>query len=37
LAWHRDVSVDRSVIWRSKVNQTYRLAVRCIENTQEPA
>jgi len=32
LAWHRDVAVDRSVIWRSKVNQTYRLAVRCIAN-----
>ena len=32
LAWHRDVSADRSTIWRSKVNQTYRLSVRCVAN-----
>lgn len=30
LAWHRDISKDRSVIWRSKVNKTYRLSVRCV-------
>ena len=32
LARHRDVSADRSTIWRSKVNQTYRLSVRCVAN-----
>lgn len=32
LAWHRDLSAKRSTIWRSKVNQPYRLSVRCIAN-----
>ena len=30
LAWHRDVDVRRSTIWRSKVNVTYKLPVRCV-------
>jgi uncharacterized protein (TIGR02145 family) len=30
LAWHRDISENRSTIWRSKVNQIYRLSVRCL-------
>ena len=30
LAWHRDISENRSTIWRSQVNQTYRLSVRCL-------
>ena len=30
LAWHRDVDTRRSTIWRSKVNVTYRLPVRCV-------
>ena len=32
VAWHRDLNVGRGGIWRSKVNVTYRLSVRCIEN-----
>lgn len=30
LAWHRDVDSRRSTIWRSKVNVTYQLPVRCV-------
>jgi uncharacterized protein (TIGR02145 family) len=30
LAWHRDVDMRRSTIWRSKVNVTYKLPVRCV-------
>ena len=30
LAWHRDVDVRRSGIYRSKVNVTYKLPVRCV-------
>jgi uncharacterized protein (TIGR02145 family) len=30
LAWHRDVDIRRSTIWRSKVNVTYKLPVRCV-------
>lgn len=30
LAWHRDVNVSRTGIYRSRVNVTYRLAVRCV-------
>ena len=30
LAWHRDVDTRRSTIWRSKVNVTYKLPVRCV-------
>ena len=28
--WHRDIATDRSSIWRSPVNVTYWLAVRCV-------
>lgn len=35
LAWHRDISENRSSIWRSKVNQTYRLSVRCIADSRQ--
>ncbi|MEO7655302.1 MAG: FISUMP domain-containing protein [Sphingomicrobium sp.] len=30
LAWHRDVDVRRTGIYRSKVNVTYKLPVRCV-------
>lgn len=30
-AWHRDVATDRNSIWRSPVNVTYWLSVRCVE------
>jgi uncharacterized protein (TIGR02145 family) len=30
-AWHRDVAADRHTIWRSPVNVTYWLSVRCVE------
>jgi uncharacterized protein (TIGR02145 family) len=30
LAWHRDVDTRRNTIWRSKVNVTYKLPVRCV-------
>ena len=29
-AWHRDVATDRNSIWRSAVNVTYWLSVRCV-------
>ena len=29
-AWHRDVATNRSSIWRSPVNVTYWLSVRCV-------
>jgi hypothetical protein len=29
-AWHRDVAANRNVIWRSPVNVTYWLSVRCV-------
>ena len=29
-AWHRDVAADRHSIWRSPVNVTYWLSVRCM-------
>ena len=29
-AWHRDVAADRHSIWRSPVNVTYWLSVRCV-------
>lgn len=32
-AWHRDISENRGTIWRSKVNQTYRLSVRCVTDS----
>ena len=28
--WHRDIATDRNSIWRSAVNVTYWLAVRCV-------
>jgi uncharacterized protein (TIGR02145 family) len=28
--WHRDVATDRNAIWRSPVNVTYWLSVRCV-------
>ena len=28
--WHRDVATDRNSIWRSPVNVTYWLSVRCV-------
>ena len=28
--WHRDVAADRNSIWRSPVNVTYWLSVRCV-------
>jgi uncharacterized protein (TIGR02145 family) len=34
-AWHRDVATDRNSIWRSLVNVTYWLSVRCVR-TGEP-
>lgn len=30
LAWHRDVNANRPRIYRSKVNITYKLSVRCV-------
>ena len=32
-AWHRDVATDRNSIWRSPVNVTYWLSVRCVRET----
>jgi uncharacterized protein (TIGR02145 family) len=29
-AWHRDVAANRNTIWRSPVNVTYWLSVRCV-------
>lgn len=29
-AWHRDVAANRNSIWRSPVNVTYWLSVRCV-------
>ena len=29
-AWHRDIATDRDGIWRSPVNVTYWLSVRCV-------
>jgi uncharacterized protein (TIGR02145 family) len=31
-AWHRDVATNRNTIWRSPVNVTYWLSVRCVES-----
>ena len=31
-AWHRDVAAHRNVIWRSPVNVTYWLSVRCVRD-----
>ena len=31
-AWHRDVATNRNSIWRSPVNVTYWLSVRCVKN-----
>jgi uncharacterized protein (TIGR02145 family) len=31
-AWHRDVATDRNSIWRSLVNVTYWLSVRCVRD-----
>lgn len=31
LAWHRDVNATRSRVYRSKVNVTYKLSVRCVQ------
>ena len=31
-AWHRDVAADRNSIWRSPVNVTYWLSVRCVRD-----
>jgi len=28
--WHRDIATDRNSIWRSPVNVTYWLSVRCV-------
>jgi len=28
--WHRDVAAFRNTIWRSPVNVTYWLSVRCV-------
>ncbi|MGH9440979.1 MAG: FISUMP domain-containing protein [Thermoanaerobaculia bacterium] len=30
VAWHRDVSSARSVVWRSEVEEPYALSVRCV-------
>ena len=30
-AWHRDVAANRNTIWRSPVNITYWLSVRCVK------
>ena len=30
VAWHRDVSSARSVVWRSEVDKPYALSVRCV-------
>jgi uncharacterized protein (TIGR02145 family) len=32
-AWHRDVAANRNSIWRSPVNVTYWLSVRCVRET----
>jgi uncharacterized protein (TIGR02145 family) len=32
-AWHRDVAANRNSIWRSPVNVTYWLSVRCVKGT----
>jgi uncharacterized protein (TIGR02145 family) len=29
-AWHRDIAANRNTIWRSPVNVTYWLSVRCV-------
>ena len=34
LAWHRDVDVRRSGIYRSKVNVTYKLSIRCVADAR---
>ena len=34
LAWHRDVNATRSRIYRSKVNVTYKLSVRCVADAR---
>jgi uncharacterized protein (TIGR02145 family) len=31
-AWHRDVAANRNSIWRSPVNVTYWLSVRCVSS-----
>jgi hypothetical protein len=31
-AWHRDLSTERSVIWRSPVSKPYSLSVRCVRD-----
>jgi uncharacterized protein (TIGR02145 family) len=35
LAWHRDLDVRRTGIWRSLVNVTYRLSVRCVADRSD--
>ena len=32
-AWHRDVATNRNSIWRSPVNVTYWLSVRCVSGS----
>jgi uncharacterized protein (TIGR02145 family) len=36
-AWHRDVATSRNSIWRSLVNVTYWLSVRCVGDARAPA
>ena len=31
-AWHRDIAASRNTIWRSPVNVTYWLSVRCVRD-----
>lgn len=35
-AWHRDLNVERTGIYRSRVFKPYLLSVRCVENHLEP-
>ena len=35
-AWHRDVAANRNSIWRSPVNVTYWLSVRCVRGALSP-
>jgi uncharacterized protein (TIGR02145 family) len=35
-AWHRDVAANRNSIWRSPVNVTYWLSVRCVHGSSSP-
>ena len=36
-AWHRDININKTTIYRSPVIKPYALSVRCVKDHQEPS